>query len=300
MTLLVRDEVDVVAATIEHHFDAGVDLIVATDNGSVDGTVEVLEAYRDLGMLELHHEPTQDYEQGRWVTRMARRAAEAHGADWVINCDADEFFWPDGAATVERGALASAFAEVEPQAGLLPVRPDNLVADPDATGPWLDRLILRDTTSLADLGHGDPAKVCHRGDPEVTVDQGNHGASGPNLGPKAQHRPLSLLHVPDRGYEQYCRKIINGGSSYNTNQRLSPYAGFHWRQDYAAFQAGRLAEIYAGRQRDRATVDADLATGLLVSDTRLRDRLTALMDTALIPQALDAVLRGDSIAAIAD
>ena len=130
MTLLVRDEADVVAAMIEHHLAAGVDFVIATDNGSVDGTVEILEAYRDAGVLELHHEPSQDYEQGRWVTGMARRAA-GHGADWVINADADEFFWPAGAS------LKNVLGAVDPAFGVVEMRRDNLVADPAIEGGWV-------------------------------------------------------------------------------------------------------------------------------------------------------------------
>lgn len=94
LTLLVRDEVDVVAAMIEHHLAAGVDHIIATDNGSVDGTMDVLSAYRAAGVVDVIWEPANTYAQAEWVTRMAQRAVEAHGADWVINADADEFWWP--------------------------------------------------------------------------------------------------------------------------------------------------------------------------------------------------------------
>ena len=49
MTLLVRDEADVVDAQIAHHLSAGVDFVVATDNRSVDGTTEILERWESEG-----------------------------------------------------------------------------------------------------------------------------------------------------------------------------------------------------------------------------------------------------------
>ncbi|MDH5545024.1 MAG: glycosyltransferase family 2 protein [Gammaproteobacteria bacterium] len=42
MTLLVKDEIDIVKRTIDHHYASGVDFIVATDNESTDGTYELL------------------------------------------------------------------------------------------------------------------------------------------------------------------------------------------------------------------------------------------------------------------
>lgn len=281
MTLLVRDEADVVAAMIEHHLAAGVDLVIATDNGSVDGTVEILEAYRDAGVLELHHEPAQDYEQGRWVTRMARRAAEL-GADWVINADADEFFWPAS------GSLKDVLGAVGPEFGAVEMRRDNLVADPRVDGGWVHRLVVRDTASLSPRGTRIGPKTCHRGDPDVTVEQGNHAVSGPRLGPMTT-AGLDILHVPDRGYDQYQRKIANGGAAYAANTRLAAGVGWHWREDYERLRDGTLHRTYLDRQPDLA---AGLASGVLIGDTRLRDRLTAL--DPVVPWAFQAVTRAVS------
>ena len=66
MTLMVRDEVDLVAAMIEHHLAQGVDLIIATDNGSVDGTREVLADYAALGAVELHDDPHHRKQQAAY------------------------------------------------------------------------------------------------------------------------------------------------------------------------------------------------------------------------------------------
>ena len=99
MTLLVRDEADIVDAQIAFHLDAGVDLVVATDNRSQDGTTEILERYAREGHLHLIREPGDDLRQSEWVTRMAASRRRSFGADWILNADADEFWWPRGGAS---------------------------------------------------------------------------------------------------------------------------------------------------------------------------------------------------------
>jgi hypothetical protein len=293
MTLLVRDEADIVAATLEHHLAAGVDFVVATDNGSVDGTTEILERYRDAGVLELRHEPSHDYEQSRWVTAMARRAAESHGADWVINGDADEFLWPGTAPGIAPTSISDALAAVDGRSGTVEMIRDNLVADPGRGGPWPSTHVLRDTLSLSARGTRIGNKVCHRADPGVTVGVGNHNATGDALGGLAAGRPLRILHVPDRGLAQFTRKVANAGAAFAANTRLDPGIGWHMREDYQLLLDGELARTWARRQPDAAAVAAGLAEGTLVRDNRLTDRLTALLPAAIVPDALKDVLIGE-------
>ena len=89
MTLLVRNEADIIASNIDFHLDQGVDFIhPATHNLSVDGTAEILRCYERRGVLHYIAQQDDIYAQQRWVTDMARLACTDFAADWVINNDA--------------------------------------------------------------------------------------------------------------------------------------------------------------------------------------------------------------------
>ena len=73
MTLLVRDEEDIVEDHLVYHLNQGVDFVIATDNNSVDGTRDVLERFQRLGYVEVIDEPDDTYDQWRWVTKSVSR-----------------------------------------------------------------------------------------------------------------------------------------------------------------------------------------------------------------------------------
>lgn len=94
MTLLCRNEEDIIAENILFHLAHGVDHLVITDNGSEDATVEKITAFSDTGKITLLHEDRHDHDQAAWVSRMAEIAVEHCHADWLIHADADEFWMP--------------------------------------------------------------------------------------------------------------------------------------------------------------------------------------------------------------
>ena len=163
MTLLVRDEADILDAHLSYHLSAGVDFVIATDHRSQDGTTDILASYERAGALRLIREDGEFTRQGMWQTRMARLAATEHEADWVINSDADEFWWPRGRSFKEAlNAVSSTHGSVR---GLV----RNFVPPHSADGFFAERMTLR---LAAPAPLSDPAtpfrpvvKVAHRGHP---------------------------------------------------------------------------------------------------------------------------------------
>ena len=264
MTLLVRDEEDVIESNIDFHLAQGVDFVIATDNLSADRTPEILRAYERRGVLRYIHEPTDDYSQCHWVTRMARLAATEHGADWVINNDADEFWWP------KQGTLRETLAAVPPTTGVVEVQRHNFVPI-EGCGGFYNRMVWREAVSLNALGHPLPPKVAHRAAVGVSVAQGNHSVEGvipPAVGPAG----IEILHFPMRHRAQFVNKIAKGGGAYARNNTLPPETGRTWRALYSQLCVGSGLAPYlddAFHSYDR--IVSRLAAGEIVEDRRLTD-----------------------------
>lgn len=263
LTLLVRDEADIVESTIAYHLARGVDFVIVTDNGSVDGTRELVLPFVRAGEARLIDEPADDYSQAQWVTRMARLAATDHAADWVVHADADEFWWPEGCD------LKEAFAGVPPDCAVVHAPRENFPPSPGDEEPFFERMTLRDTRSVNPLGEPLPPKCAHRAHPLVEVAQGNHWALAPGFGPPRPLPGTTILHFPVRSYRQVERKIVLGGRAYARNRELPAAVGHAWRQLYALHIEGGLPGWYA-LQLPQAEPDS------YVRDERLRDLLRAL------------------------
>ena len=108
MTLLARDEIDIVNTWLAFHLNAGADVVIATDNRSEAGAAEVLEQYARAGTVHLIHRP-EALRQDEWVTRMARVAATERRArlGHRLRCR-PSFWWPRRASLAERALRRAA------------------------------------------------------------------------------------------------------------------------------------------------------------------------------------------------
>lgn len=270
MTLLVRNEADIVRTNIDYHLAQGVDFIVATDNLSQDGTPDILGEYERAGVLKLFSERDDTYAQHIWVTRMARLAYAEFGADWVINNDADEFWWP------RQGNLKDALKSVPPESALLLARRFNFVVEQrSAELPFYARMIHREISSFNSLGTPLPPKMAHRGSSSIEIAQGNHAVEGLEPGTPATEL-IDILHFPIRSYAQLENKIAKGGAAYARNTNLPHSVGDAWRALYGELQEqGNLRAYFSTVEHNARRLAARQAAGELVEDRRLAEFLSS-------------------------
>jgi hypothetical protein len=267
MTLLCRNESDIIAEHVTFHLAMGVDFILATDNVSSDRTVEILEHFQKLGKLRLLRAPR--YEQAELMTHMARLAAIEHGADWVINSDADEFWWP------RQYDLKTTLASLGADVNIVIAKRRNFRPPVSGEGQFYERMIVREQVSEKFRGGRLEPKVAHRAFADVTVGPGNHNAE---LGGREQRRApadtIEILHFPVRSYDQWHRKIMEGSAAYDSNPDLPPFVTKGWRylrENYIC--NGKLPELYAQLALDHREIDRSPDRANLAVDTRLRDFL---------------------------
>jgi len=264
ITLLVRDEADIVDAQIAYHLNAGVDYVIATDHESQDGTTEILESYEREGYLHLLRE-RGDVQESGWRTRMARLAATKFAADWVINTDADEFWMP------RQGTLKDVLAAVPEAFGVVWALSRQFVPRPDEGSSFAERMTVRLSAPAAINDPVSPyrphAKAAHRADPDVVVIHGAHSART-RLPLLRNWYPADVFHFPYRTLEQYERK--NARRAYGVHS-LGQYV-----RGVQAREAGRLEAAYRALLVDDSTLAKGVTAGCLVIDTRLREALRAL------------------------
>ena len=265
MTLLVRDEEDILDDHLRYHFERGVDFVIATDNRSVDSTPDILRGYESAGCLHVIDEPADDYDQRRWVTRMARMAHVRFGADWVMHSDADEFWWPHD------GDLASTFGSVRARVGIIYVPRHDFVPIRGDHERFHQRMTWRKAESLNVGGRVLPRKVAHRSRRWIVIEQGNHDVRRAMLRRDRGPAPIEILHFPMRSFDQFENKIVNGGRAYLNNRTEPQQSGLHWRELYRTHQDGGLRAYWDDRSFAADDIARASAAGDIVRDDRLAE-----------------------------
>jgi len=268
MTMVVRDEADIVEANLAFHLSAGVDFVLALDNGSRDGTTRILESYAASGLLHLIREPRIDIGRGESQTMLARLAATEFDADWVVTADADQFYWPRG------GTLKGILEAVPERYGVVTAPRRVFVPRPSNEPFFADRMTVR---LALENPINDPASpfrpqsnVVHRAHPSTVVAPGNRGVTGGRHIQLGGWYPIEVLHFPLRSLEQSEKKFVAANPGWLGNAVRA--------KALAAYKDGRFREYYEAVVVDDDQLARGLVDGSLVVDTRLRDALSGIRD----------------------
>jgi glycosyltransferase involved in cell wall biosynthesis len=266
MTLLVRDEIDIIEKNILFHLNSGVDKIVAIDNGSVDGTRDILEKYKKKGVLDYWVINKHTYEQDKWVSSMAKYAKNILHASYIMHCDADEFWY----------SKCGLKRELENMHDVLFVPVKNIL--PPSLGhinnSFFDRFkyevvktkliegVVKDRVSSKLLFYDYPKKIITRSK-FTKIGYGNDSVYSKKKMVTSISKNICIYHFPIRSFEHFKQKVINGGSSYLNNPNKNPSIGWHWKAWYKIFLKGNLRNEYIKIALENDVCKKYLKTGII-------------------------------------
>lgn len=200
---MIKNEADIIEQTVKHLFEQGIDHILIVDNGSTDGTQEILSRLAQDYPLSLGQDNEPAYYQSEKMTWLADRAKE-QGATWIVPFDADEFWFGTNKS------LANILARTKNPILETPIY--NQFPQPDGT--W----------TVDPVPHRE-AKICFKPNRPFVLAMGNHSLIGPG---KIDNTQTAILHRPWRSFEQFERKIRQGATSLDLTN-LPESLGYHWR-----------------------------------------------------------------------
>lgn len=251
MTILARDEEDIIRNNIEYHLSHGVDFIIATDNASIDGTRKIFKDYEAQGKLFLIDEPGRDKSQAAWNNRMTKIAIEKYGADAVFHCDADEFWHSESGNLKNEIFKHNENVLVVDVFNVLLKYRNGKESFPEDTRYLVQKTIdlLTEDYELKNknmyLFKYPPKVVLKTKEGVIEVTQGNHGVVDSGKDIKVKNlSDIKIYHFPLRGRDRFFNKVIETGKAVEKNSLLTKDMSFHIRKWYDAYKNKSLENEY--------------------------------------------------------
>jgi len=204
----VLDEADIVEAFVRHTA-CYVDHHVLMDNGSQDGTLEILSSLQQERLpLSVFQNKCVSWNEANHLTFLFRHAIDSHAADWVTCLDVDEFL--DDRRTV--AGLSDMLENLAPEVSCLKLPVVEYIAtSEDAVSENTAPIRIRRRREPADnfkvIVRGGPANI------DTEIRDGSHDINqGDHAGKTITQHDLRLAHYSERSPFQYIVKFVRGWS----------------------------------------------------------------------------------------
>lgn len=280
---MVRNEADILRVTLLHHLSLGLERIYVVDNGSTDGTSEVL---RDLAAeddrLQWRRDES-DWRQGAVFTEAAREAWKS-GADWIVPFDGDEFWWSTGRPFLDvlgeakAGAVRCEVVNYIQDRRVLKRSPEALlsmtyrVASPAGPAERTPELVESGQIAFVEMMY--PPKYIVRPSESLQLATGNHVVSGA-AGEEAASAQLRCLHAPLRSLETLRGKVEHGVRAVQAGWPAGD--GWHVRRWHRIGLEGGLDQEWAANSHRRGRINVNGEERAMLFDPTLRDVVSPLL-----------------------
>ncbi len=253
MITKVKNEADIIEIFLRYHSNI-FDNIVVIDNGSLDGTYEIVNELIKEGLkIQLINEAYSDFDAFRMANQYNVELVEKYNADYVMFMDADELLiTKDGKQPID------CFANFDCNKihtfnwrTYIYSGQDMDVFNPEYYHKY--RCEEKETFKKVMI----PGKLLK--EKSIVVSAGNHSASSPYHIEEEHHEELKFAHFPVRSMHQRRKQITLNMLDMMANPKVGLHTGSHWKLMYKSDEVDLVNEsihysFYEGDSVDEGNI----------------------------------------------
>lgn len=272
LTLVCKNEDSIIEENIKFHKAMGVDNVIVLNHNSTDNTLKILERLKEEGFVdEIITKTCPQHEHNIWVQEMVTLAREKYKAAWVINADADEYYFSKS-LNLKNSIQAANDANVI-KCYLTDLYPDD--RDDFLSCPYfITRLFYQYELGMLNFENADnivkeftytkTPKVINKTEGIKKMYAGNHAIDMENQ-KEIETSDITLYHFNIRNYKQFETRIKRWLEAINY---MPGMMGIHMKKQIEIYKAGKLKEYYYSKYNEEKRKHL-IENGIITMDTSL-------------------------------